>query len=105
MIKIATIALAAIVVIMGLLLPVSHTASAEAAVAAGPERVFAMLGDVERFPKWRSGLTTVDVLSRQPLRWRESGRDGTITFEQVDAEPNRRLVTRIADPSLPFGGS
>jgi hypothetical protein len=26
-------------------------------------------------------------------------------MEQVDREPPRRLVTRIADPDLPFGGT
>lgn len=40
-----------------------------------------------------------------PVRWRETGRDGTITYEVDAAEPPRRLVIRIADPKLPFGGT
>ena len=38
-------------------------------------------------------------------RWREHGDNGTITFEIVEARPPARLVRRIADPSLPFGGT
>lgn len=111
MIKLAIVALvivavvAAIVIVVGLVLPVAHTASAKATVAASPERVFGMLADVERFPQWRSRITRVDVLSRQPLRWSEDGRDGKITFERVEADAGRHLVTRIADSGLPFGGT
>ena len=34
----------------------------------------------------------------------EHGGDGDILFEVAERVPDRRLVTRIADPSLPFGG-
>jgi uncharacterized protein YndB with AHSA1/START domain len=45
------------------------------------------------------------VLAWEPrVRWREYGRN-TITFERVEIEPPTRLVTRIADPDLPFGGT
>lgn len=36
--------------------------------------------------------------------FRETGADGTILYEVESVVPNKRLVTRIADPSLPFGG-
>jgi hypothetical protein len=38
-------------------------------------------------------------------RWLEAGGDGEILFERVEAVPAERLVTRIADPGLPFGGT
>jgi hypothetical protein len=28
-----------------------------------------------------------------------------VVYEEVEADPPRRLVARIADPSLPYGGS
>ena len=37
--------------------------------------------------------------------WREVGKHDVVTFEEVEAAPPRRLVARIADPSLPYGGS
>jgi hypothetical protein len=40
-----------------------------------------------------------------PPRWREIGKDGKITFETVESTAPTGLVTRIADLSLPFGGS
>jgi hypothetical protein len=37
--------------------------------------------------------------------WRETGKNGRITYEVVESQPPRRMVTRIADRGLPFGGS
>ena len=37
--------------------------------------------------------------------WREHGTDGVIPYRVVESVPGRRLVARIADPSLPFGGT
>jgi uncharacterized protein YndB with AHSA1/START domain len=105
-VALAAIALVvAIVLLAGFLLPVEHTASARATIDAPPERLFAMLIDVERFSEWRTGVRQVEILGRQPLRWREKGRHGTIVFERLEADAGRRLVTKIADPSLPFGGT
>jgi hypothetical protein len=45
------------------------------------------------------------VTTEQGLtRFREEGTSGPILFEITERTPPRRLVTRIADKSLPFGG-
>jgi hypothetical protein len=45
-------------------------------------------------------------MPNQPAKtWREEGSHGPITFAVVEAAPPWRLVTRIADPKLPFGGT
>jgi hypothetical protein len=44
-----------------------------------------------------------DTMGR--ARWREVGGGGTIAYEVVEGDPERRLVTRIADPDLAFGGT
>ncbi|MEJ7813055.1 MAG: SRPBCC family protein [Gemmatimonadaceae bacterium] len=100
-----------LVVITGLALPRAHIAARSARLAAPPERVWAMVSEPARFPTWRSSVTAVDALPPATdgrARWREIGGDGRITYELVAASPPRagpgRLVTRIADPSLPFGG-
>ena len=36
--------------------------------------------------------------------WVEEGRSGKMTFVVEETDTPRRLVTRIADPDLPFGG-
>ena len=98
--------LVAVVVAIGYALPVAHVASREAALPAAPGQVFAALQDVDRYASWRSDVKSVEVLARAPqLRWKETGSNGEITFEIEEQDVPRRLVTRIADRSLPFGGS
>ena len=95
-----------VVVAVGYALPVGHVASREATFAQPPERVFEALTDVESYPTWRSDVKTVEVLAAgPPKRWRERGSNGDITFELVEARPPVRLVSRIADADLPFGGT
>lgn len=91
---------------VGYLLPVAHVASAEARFARPAGDVFATIADVRRYPEWRPDVSRIEVLADSPrTRWKESGRDGEITFEVEEATPPSRLRTRIADPTLPFGGS
>ena len=95
-----------IVVAFGYALPVGHVASVERTVPQPPDGIFTVIHDVERYPAWRSDVKEVRILERTPtLRWREVGSSGTITFELQEAVRPSRLVTRIADRSLPFGGT
>lgn len=100
-------ALVAIAAAVGAMLPVRHRAGREAIIRVPPDSLFALLTDIERFPEWRSGMKRVE--RRPPVdgrdRWLEVSGDGEILFEVVEAVPGRRLVTRIADPALPFGGT
>jgi hypothetical protein len=99
------VALILLLIAIGYALPIGHVATRETRLGAPPERVFGVLRDVERFPTWRSDVKSVDVLATTPaLRWRERG-DNDITFEMETVEPPRKIVTRIADKTLPFGGS
>ena len=99
------VALVLLLIAIGYALPIGHVATRETTLAAPPERVFSVLRDVEKFPTWRSDVKQVEVLATTPaLRWRERG-DNDITFEMETAEPPRKIVTRIADKTLPFGGS
>jgi uncharacterized protein YndB with AHSA1/START domain len=99
------ILIVAVAAAIGYALPVAHVASREVVVPRAPEQVFAALGDVDKYPAWRSDVRRVEVLSGPPrTRWREHGSNGTIAFEFEDVQPPARLVSRIADRSLPFGG-
>ena len=91
---------------IGWLLPRAHTASRTAQYAAAPEAVFAAISDVGQYASWRSDVTAVELLpSGDGTMFREAGPGGQITYRIETLEPPARMVSRIADPSLPFGGS
>ena len=100
------VAIVAVVAIVGLMLPRDHTAATTAHIKTVPDSVWQAVTDVRDFPRWRTGVRSVDVLSTEgALRWREHGSDGAITFERSAEERPHRLVTRIVDETLPFGGT
>ena len=104
----AVVVVAIVVLAVGWSLPVKHQTTGRVQLAASPAAVFALVTNVAEYPAWRTGVTSVEVLQRDtsgaPLRFRERGSDGDILFEVAERIPDRRLVTRIADPNLPFGG-
>ena len=93
------------VTVIGYLLPQDHVASREMVLASAPASVFEAISDVARYPEWRQEVTSVDVISTAPLKWREQAGGDAITFEVVESRPQERLEVRIADPDLPFGGT
>ncbi|HUR92176.1 MAG TPA: SRPBCC family protein [Gemmatimonadaceae bacterium] len=99
-------AVVAILLAVGYSLPVKHVATRSAVVAAPADQVWAAITDVASAPQWRTDVKSVEVVRQGAAGpvWREVSGDGTITFETVESLPPRRLVTRIADKSLPFGG-
>lgn len=111
MLKVALIALAILIVMVivvvavGYALPVGHVASSQATLHQPPDAVFATLADVSHFPDWRKDVAQVDVLSTNPLRWREHGSSGDITFVVVESVRPVHLLTKIDDRSLAFGGT
>lgn len=95
------------VVLIGYSLPVKHRAQADAQINAPPAQVFALITNIEESPSWRTGLKSVEILPSPDgrRRFREVSSNGTIPFVIEAAEPSRRLVSRIDDRSLPFGGT
>lgn len=98
--------LGAAIVIAGMLLPKTHRASRTTEYDAAPGELFAAITDFSRFPEWRSSVTKVDLLETADgkTRFREHGPHGAITYIVDVTEPAARLVTRIDDRALPFGG-
>ena len=92
--------------LIGLALPRKHVVSRKARFRASPEALWRAIDDVASFPSWRKDITSVEVLPDREgrPRWLETSRFGKITFERVEAVEPRRLVIRIADEGLPFGG-
>ena len=101
------VGLGLVVVLVGFMLPVKHEATVSAGIPAAPEAVWAVLTDPASYPKWRGDVTSVEMLPADSGReaWREQGKNDAISYVVEEAEAPRRLVTRITDKSLPFGGS
>ena len=100
------VGLGLLVVVVGYLLPEKHVAVVSARMPATPEQVWEVLTDVAAYPRWRGDVTSVELLPTESghVAWRERGKNDVISFAIEQAEPPRRLVTRITDKSLPFGG-
>jgi Polyketide cyclase / dehydrase and lipid transport len=99
--------MAVIALSIGWTLPVAHVASRSAALPATPERIWSVISDVSAYPAWRSDVKKVERLpdrGGQPA-WVEEGGSGRLTFVVERSEPERTLIVRIADRSLPFGGA
>jgi Polyketide cyclase / dehydrase and lipid transport len=80
----------ALIAIIGAMLPVKHKASRRARYRQSPEAVWAAISpDRDGRKMWRESI----------------GGNDPITFELIEANPPRRMVTRIADTNLPFGGA
>jgi uncharacterized protein YndB with AHSA1/START domain len=94
-----------VVVVIGALLPKQHVASRSVALNAPPETVWGLISGP---PTWRPDVKSYEELpSRNGHRvWRETDKHGqTITYEAIETSAPRHLVTKIADPKLPFGGT
>jgi uncharacterized protein YndB with AHSA1/START domain len=101
------VAIAVVVVVVGALLPRDHRASRTLRVRRAPADVWALITDVGAFTTWRPDLKRVerrpDVNGR--AAWVEDAGGMSIPLETIESRPTERLVLRIADPKLPFGGT
>lgn len=96
-----------LVVVTGYSLPVTHVVTRERVLRADASTVFAAISTPPNFPEWRRGVKSIETLPPVDGKpsFREVGTDGAIRYVYEERVPNRRLVSRIADKSLPFGGS
>ena len=101
------VVLVLVVVAVGWMLPQGHVASRSADVPRPVEQVWGAITDVARYPSWRTGVKSVEELPAAGgrRRWREVGGDGTITYAVDETQEPQRLVVRIDDAGLPFGGT
>lgn len=103
----ALIALILIVTLIGMALPEAHVASRALILKQPPQSVWQAISDFAGQTKWRSDLKRVERLPDRNGNevWLEEFQRGmSIPLETIESDPNWRLVRRIADDSLPFGG-
>jgi hypothetical protein len=95
----------AVVAVIGYMLPKNHLASRSSHFRQPPQAVWDVIAGP---PDWRPDIRSWEKLAPRDGRrtWKEIDKHGeAITYESVEESPPRRLVTRIADPTLPFGGT
>ncbi len=88
---------------IGLLLPVAHVAERQTYLSVSPESAFDRIRDFQNWPQWRPSVTRI-VMEEGGQFFTEDGANGVIRYEVVESRRPERLVNRIADESLPFGG-
>jgi hypothetical protein len=96
-----------LITLIGWLLPKNHVATRVARYHQPPEAIWAAITDVDAMPSWRDGLKSVERLPDHdglPVHL-EVTSDGKIPMETIEMTAPRKLVSRIADPKLPFGGT
>ncbi len=98
----------ALVALVGSVLPKGHVVTRMAHFNRPPTEIWQVITDFAGQVSWRSDLRRVERLPNIEGRevWQETlGRGQSITFESMESVPRRRLVRRIADEHLPFGGT
>ena len=85
--------------------PRDHVASITVQLDRPPAEIFAIVEDVGSYPCWRTGVSKVDVVSNDPLRFVEYIDGEGVTYEVAERIKGRKLVSRIADEDLPYGGT
>ena len=94
---------------VGAVLPRDHVATGSVVVRAGVGEVWRTMRDVEGLPAWRPAVKLVEGVERSETRgadrWTEHGSAGPLTLVVDESVEATRLVTRIDDTKLPFGGA
>ena len=89
---------------IGVLLPQNHSATRSSHFHQPPQAVWDVITGP---PTWRPGIKSFENLPpRNGHRtWKEIDAHGnSVTYEAIEETPPFRLITRIADPHLPYGG-
>ena len=99
------VAIGVIVTIVGAMLPKNHVVTRKARFSQPPAVIWEVISGP---PTWRPDVRSFEELPDRDGHkvWRETDNHGQkITFERFESRPPVSMVTRIADPKLPFGGS
>lgn len=103
----ALVLLVALLFVVGTFLPREHRATSRATFRARADTLFKLLADVEAYPAWRPDVKSVRRLEPQDGKpaFVEESKHGTVRYVVEASEPPARLVTRVDDDTLPYGGT
>ena len=111
--KIAIVTICCVVLVailavgVGSLLPIGHQAVREAEFKRSPQDVWNLVSSFEAGATWRPDIKAVTKVQQgSDVLWREIDSHGdSILYKTMQSIPAERLVRKIVDDSLPFGGS
>lgn len=93
-----------LVFVIGAMLPRDHTAERTVTINATPETIYNRLTDFPSRPQWITGLQKVTIEPGGRF-YTEHHASGPLRMEIVELTKPTRIVTRIADDKLEFGGT
>jgi hypothetical protein len=101
------VVLVAALALVGSALPRRHEATRQAVFHRTPSELFSMVHDFANGAGWRSGLKGAELLPPRDGRpcFRENSRHGAVTYVVLEDRAPERLVVKIADENLPYGGT
>jgi hypothetical protein len=103
------VAIVLALVVGGLVTPREHVATRSQTYRATPAQVWAAVRDVASYASWREDMIDVEMVQGSgdapAVQWREISSGGTVTFGITEEEPPVRMVARVLDDDLPWGGT
>ena len=93
---------------IGCFLPRRHRLTRAAIFGRKPGELYTVVRDFKNHPQWRKGVRSVQLIPASAdgcVRFSEVSSHGAITYFVVEDRSGEKLVTKIADEHLPFGGS
>lgn len=105
---IVVLAALAAVTVIGAFLPREHRAQRAAEFHQQPDAMWAAITDFPAMAGWMPGVSAVVPAEPAPgplPRWTLRTTEGDMTIEVLEADAPHRLVTRIVEDELPFGGT
>lgn len=101
------VAVVAIAFVIGAMMPREHVATRAAEFKQTPEAIWGVMTNVEAMSSWRADMKRIQRLpdvNGKPA-WKETSGFGDLPLEVTVWEPPNKMVTRITDEKLPFGGT
>jgi len=99
----AIVFLILIILIIGKLLPVKHTAVVKKEFKIDKTTLWKTIRNFEKYAEWRTSIKNIETINS--TSWTEVVTKGDkITFGITQEEPNMKLTAKILGDNLPFGG-
>lgn len=95
-----------ILALLGWMLPPTHTASIAVDLAKPRDEVWALLDDVQAFPRWLPGISKVEMLPARDGRrvFRQTQGRNSFVLEETVKRPPELVIRTITDDNAMFSG-
>ena len=101
------VALGVVLYVAGLFIPVAHVASSSIRLRQPVDSIWRTVRALEESASWWPAVSAMERLPDQDGRevWLQRQTTGNMAMEVMESTEPVRLVMRIADDKLPFGGT